>query len=89
MMSKLPEIQWVLNKVPHEILWLAGILCVSVPLTFVLWHLRGLSPLLAKAWQQVIPVPLHRKVLLYLLVAIGCYVGRLVAKALVKLGPTS
>jgi hypothetical protein len=89
MMNKLPELQWLSDKVPHEILWLAGILCASVPLTFMLWYLRGLSPLLAEAWQQVIPVPLYRKVLLYLLVAIGCYLGRLATKALIKIGPAA
>jgi hypothetical protein len=89
MTAKLPELQWVLNKVPHEILWLAGILCVAVPLAMLLWHFRGSFPLLAGAWQQVIPVPLYRKVLFYLLVASGCYLGRLVAKALIKMELTT
>ncbi|MFD1872672.1 hypothetical protein [Hymenobacter bucti] len=87
MTAKLPEVQWLQQKVPHEILWLVGILGASVPLAWAVWHFRGASPLLTEAWQQVLPVPLHQQGLLYLAIAAGCYLGRLVAKALTKLGP--
>lgn len=89
MTVKLPEVQWLQQKVPHEILWLVGILCAAVPLTWLVWYFRGASPLLAEAWQQVLPASLHQQVLLYLAVAAGCYLGRLVAKALTKLEPVA